>query len=113
MTRRMDTSGITGTEHGSIMFNGPEAVDVYRVTLLASSMALNIKTGMIPTRGVTKTRMRDMANQYSGSKAKNIKAALHDLVLWLEVALDKPYTNPLVLEAAGLLPLEQRTAKDA
>lgn len=107
MTRKLDTSGITVHPHGTITFDGPEAVDVFRIHTLASSMALNIRTGMIPTRGVTKTKMRDLANQYSGSKAKNIKDALRDLVIWLEVASGKPYTNPLVLEAAGLEQIQE------
>lgn len=108
MTRRLDTSGIHTTEHGSVVFEGAAAVDVYRVNLLASSMALTLTTGMLPTRGVTKTRMRDMANGYSGSTAKNLKAALRDLVLWLEVASPGGYGNPRVLAAAGLAPLAER-----
>lgn len=106
MTRRLDTSGITQHEHGTITFEGREAVDVYRVHLLQSSMALTIKTGMLPTRGVTKTAMVRMAAQYSGSKAKRLPEALRDLTLWLEVAMDKPCTNARVLEAAGLEPVE-------
>jgi hypothetical protein len=103
--KKLDTSGITAHE-GGYTADGAEAVDVVRCLHLQSAMALNIRTGMLPTRGVTKTKMRDMANAYSGSKAKNIVQALHDLVIWFEAATDKPVTNPLVLEAAGLTRLE-------
>lgn len=107
MTRRLDPTGLSMSAHGTIHADGPAAVEVLRVMTLASSMALTLQTGLLPTRGVTKTRMRDAANAYSGSTARSLKPALRDLVLWMEVALERPCTNPRVLEAAGLPPVQE------
>lgn len=112
MVQRIPTTGITASPTGSIHFDGADAVNVYRILQLQSSMALYLATGMIPTRGFGSTRMRNAANEYSGSKARNLKQALKDFVLWSEVALDKPCTNPRVLEAAGLEPSEDRCSWD-
>ena len=51
-------------------YNGPKAVDVFRVRILASSIQLHGKTGMKPTRGVTITKMMKMATEYTGKKYK-------------------------------------------
>lgn len=102
MVKKMDKSGIEPMPGGGVAFEGPAAVDVYRLLSTMSGAALYLSTGIKPTRMHTPTRMRDVLNGYSGSSAKNLKAALRDCVVWSEVALGKPCDNPCVLEAAGL-----------
>lgn len=101
MVKKIDTSGIT-VKDGDIICEGREAVQIYAVISLQSSMALNINTGMLPSRGWTKTRMRQTANFWSGSKAGNMVTALRDLVLWTEAATGVECKSATVLKAAGL-----------
>ena len=105
--RKLDTSGISTSETGSIFFDGPDAVHLFRCIAIESAAALYLRTGIKANRAYTPTAMRNAMNADSGSKAKNLKQALHDHVLWLEAATDKPVGNPLVLEAAGLSHVEE------
>lgn len=41
-------------------------MDIFRATMLAGSLRLFAKTGMIPTRGVTGAKMLKMANELTG-----------------------------------------------
>jgi hypothetical protein len=45
--------------------------------------------------------MRDSLNAQSGSKAKNLRQALKDHVVWFEAAAGKAVNNPTVLKAIG------------
>ena len=85
----------------STSFDTPEGIDFYRQTVIASGAALYLSTGLRPNRMYTPTRMRDALNEFSGSKAKNLKTALHDYVAWRDTT-SLPVTNPRVREAAGL-----------
>ena len=60
---------------------GPDAVDLCRVRMLNSAIRLHWRTGMIPTRGITITKMFAMATQYTGKAYKrgDHVAALADL----------------------------------
>lgn len=100
--RKLDTSGISTSETGTIFFDGPDAVHVFRCIAIESAAALYLRTGIKANRAYTPTAMRNAMNEDSGSKAKNLKQSLHDHVLWLEAATGKPVTSQMVLEAAGL-----------
>lgn len=58
------------------VFDTPEGVAFFRATAIAHGAALYLNTGMKPNRAYTPTRMRDALNELTGSKAKNLKAAL-------------------------------------
>jgi hypothetical protein len=53
----MSQPQIIAHKDGGMSFVGPAAVDVYRITMLASSIKMYAACGIIPTRGVTITRM--------------------------------------------------------
>lgn len=77
----MNQSQIEIGSHGGVAFVGPDAVDLYRVRLLNSAIRLHWRTGMIPTRGVTITKMFEMATRYTGKRYKrgDHVAAMADL----------------------------------
>jgi hypothetical protein len=83
-----------------MMFDTPESIAFYRMTVIASGAALYINTGIKPNRAYTPTRMRDALNQATGSSAKNLKAALTAYVDKAE-EFGRPITNPQVLKAVG------------
>lgn len=64
---------------------GKDAVEFARVRMLRSSLIIWQKTGMIPTRGVTVTRMLGMCHAYTGKSYKRgeVPAAVADLEVWL------------------------------
>ena len=53
-----------------ITFQGPDAVSVYAIRVLASGLALYAKTGMIPNRAYTPTKMLSRASEYTGVRYK-------------------------------------------
>lgn len=53
-----------------ITFDGPDAVSVYAMRVLASGLALYAKTGMIPNRAYTPTKMLSRASEYTGVRYK-------------------------------------------
>ena len=53
-----------------ITFNGPDAVSVYAIRVLASGLALYAKTGMVPNRAYTPTKMLSRAAEYTGVRYK-------------------------------------------
>lgn len=59
-------------EHGAggTAFVGPDATNMIRATVLASALKLYALHKIIPTRGVTPTRMLAMASGYSGKRYK-------------------------------------------
>jgi hypothetical protein len=71
---------------GGITFSGQDAVRLYAATSLRGAIKLHQKCGMIPTRGVTITRMLQAASQYSGKKYKRgeHQKAIDDLTVWIE-----------------------------
>jgi hypothetical protein len=75
----MSKNEITFTANGGASYVGPKGVNVFRLRCLAGAIRLYAKTGMIPTRGVTITKMMKQAEQDTGKKFKKrdyITAAL-------------------------------------
>jgi hypothetical protein len=64
---------------------GRDATELFRVNMIKVSIKLYMKTGMIPTRGVTINKMLKMAEQYTGRKYKKSEAAyaVEDLHNWV------------------------------
>lgn len=56
--------------HEGMSFEGKAGIDVYRYTLLASSLRLFAKTGLKPTRGIGGKQMMAMATELTGVKFK-------------------------------------------
>jgi hypothetical protein len=69
----------------SITYAGPDATAFLAVRMLRSSINLYMKTGIIPTRGVTISRMLAAAGQRTGKKYKRGQAAqaVADLDTWI------------------------------
>lgn len=73
-------------ETGGITFVGKDSVNLVRAITLKNSINLHKKIGMIPTRGVTITKMFAMATQYTGKTYKRgaHQQAIDDLHIWIE-----------------------------
>ena len=54
---------------GGTCFAGPDAVQLFRAATLRSALGL-LKVGIIPTRGLTKTKALAMVTQYTGQTYK-------------------------------------------
>jgi hypothetical protein len=85
MTTNNNDSSIT-ISAGGTTFAGPDAVMLFRTAALASALGLYAKCGMIPTRGVTITRMLQSASAVTGKKYKRGEAlkAQADLKTWCD-----------------------------
>ena len=85
----MSTSSITVKAGVATSYNGPDAVNLFRAKMLKASIGLHRKTGMIPTRGVTITKMFAMATQYTGQKYKRGEhlRAEEDLQVWISTMI--------------------------
>jgi len=63
---------------------GESQVNFFRLQTLYRALHLHRETGMIPTRGMSRRRMLDMAEQYTGTRYKGSdkgsEAALRDLL---------------------------------
>jgi hypothetical protein len=67
-------SSITYDKDGNATsFNGPAAVDLYRIQTLRSALSL-LSKGITPTRGLTMTKALGMATEYTGTKYKRTQA---------------------------------------
>lgn len=82
----MTESSITVHQSGAISFDGPDATNYFRAFTLRQSLERYAKFGMIPTRGVTITRMLTMATDYTGKRYKRGEAlkAAADVRVWCE-----------------------------
>jgi hypothetical protein len=82
----MDNSHITVTKNGGMCFAGPDATRLYAAMQIKSFIGLYQKCGMIPTRGMTITRMLEAATRYTGQTYKRGQAskAMDDLTIWIE-----------------------------
>ena len=82
----MSDSSVTVYGNGGASFVGPDATNLLRATMLRSSIKLHRDCGMIPTRGVTITKMFAMAKGYTGKSYKRgaHNAAIADLTVWIE-----------------------------
>lgn len=74
--------------HGpsSTSFVGPDATALFRAMTLHSAIKLYLATGMIPTRGVTISKMLVIATQITGKTYRRGagQAAVDDLQVWIE-----------------------------
>lgn len=68
---------------------GFDATRLMRVKMLRSFIDLHKKTGMIPTRGVTITKMFKMAEEYTGQRYKRGEhdRAVADLNVWISAMM--------------------------
>ena len=55
---------------GGTSYNGPDAVDLFRLKTLRSGISMHQKFGMIPTRGVTITKMLGMVTAITGKNTR-------------------------------------------
>lgn len=64
---------------------GRDATELYRVNMIKTSIKLYVKCGLIPTRGVTISKLLKMATVYTGRKYKRSEAmyAVEDLHNWV------------------------------
>ena len=78
-------SGVTIANHATTYF-GRDGVELFRVKTLKSSISLWLKCGLIPTRGVTITKMLKLATHYTGQKytTKKAQQAVEDLQAWID-----------------------------
>jgi hypothetical protein len=83
----MDDDSFIGVDNGECRsFVGPDAVNYVRAVYLANSLKLYAKAKIIPTRGVTATKMLAMATGYSGKAYKRgqyVEAA-NDVQKWAD-----------------------------
>lgn len=80
------TSEIIHHASGGTTLAGPDAVNLYRAIVLASSMRLFAKTGIKPTRGVGGPQMLAMATQYTGKTytRTQMEQAAEDVKHWAD-----------------------------
>lgn len=80
----MSNSEIICHPHGTT-FSGPDAVDLYRAISLRAALTLWTKTKMIPTRGLTITKMLALCTSYTGKtyKRTQVPQAIADLQVWI------------------------------
>jgi len=63
----VDNSSITVDKEGRVVaYDGKDGVELFRIRTLASSLRLFAATGIIPTRGITYSKMLRMAEKYTG-----------------------------------------------
>jgi hypothetical protein len=55
-------------------FNGPEAVDVFAMAVIASGLRMYARCGMYPTRAYTPGNMMRAAKAHLGEAGKGLKA---------------------------------------
>lgn len=80
------TDSMIAVNKGSTTFIGPDATNLYRCAVLRGAIKLWAGTGIIPTRGMTITRMLAQATGYSQKPYKRGEAlkAVEDLTQWIE-----------------------------
>jgi hypothetical protein len=73
-----------------------DAIPMFRVITLKGAIKLHRQTGLIPTRGVTISKMLAMAGEITGEKYKRgqHERAEADLQLWIDAAkASMPYKD--------------------
>ncbi len=70
--------------------SGPKAVEIYAIRCLMLAIKLYLDTGMLPTRGVTPTRMRDIATSHTGKNYKRGRNGLETAAADLKIMLEGP-----------------------
>lgn len=66
----MSQNEISFTANGGATYAGPKGTNVYYLRCLASAIRLYAKCGIIPTRGVTISKMMKQAAAATGQKFK-------------------------------------------
>jgi len=81
-----DDSHVTIGPNGGMSFVGPDAVRLFAAVSLKSAIGLHRKCGMIPTRGVTITKMLAQATQVTGKQYRRgqHQQAEADLQIWID-----------------------------
>ena len=81
----MDNSELHVKNGQITAYVGFDATRLMRARMLKSFIDLHKKTGMIPTRGVTITKMFKMAKEYTGQTYKRGEhdRAVNDLNVWI------------------------------
>ena len=81
-----DPSAVTH-HNGGTTFTG-DAIHLYRAVTLKGAIKLHRDHGMIPTRGMTITKLFGIAQQITGKKYKRGQhdAAIQDLTVWIDAA---------------------------
>ena len=83
----MKTSEVIVHEGGGVTFIGQDAVRLYKAMALVSALELYARSEIIPTRGMTITRLMAIASSVSGKKYGRGQAliAAEDVQVWIEV----------------------------
>ncbi len=94
-------SYITVNQFGNTSgYVGPDATNLFRVMCLTNALGIYHKTGMIPTRGMTASKMLAFAGQVTQKRYKRgeIVSAIEDLRMWcvnMKSALPEVQERPL------------------
>lgn len=70
MTQVNTSEIVVNKDGGAVCYSGPDAVDIFRLKTLRNGIDMHKKFGMIPTRGVTITKMLAMVTAFSGKTYK-------------------------------------------
>lgn len=83
-----DNSQISIMEGGT-MFTGPDSIALYRAIALRGALKLYARSGILPTRGMTITKMLKAATEYTGKdygrgNVNKAQAAAAEMTVWIE-----------------------------
>jgi hypothetical protein len=86
VTAAIDDSYVVVNSTGTL-FVGTDATNLFRAITLASAIDLYMKTGLVPTRGVTGPKMLALAKEYTNVvyKRGQYAQALAELRRWIAV----------------------------
>jgi hypothetical protein len=75
-------------KNGTMSFNGADATNLYRASMIKQGIRLHRDTGMLLTRGATITKLFGMASEYTGQKYKRGQhdLAIADMTAWIDAA---------------------------
>lgn len=75
-----------GSDNMATTFVGADAINLFRAGVLRGVLNLYASCGIIPTRGVTITKMLTLATTYTGKKySRNmVLQAVADITIWIE-----------------------------
>lgn len=85
----MNTDRVEVYGNGGMAFVGADAVELFRVMHVRSAIKLHRLTGMMPTRGVTITKLLTIAEGVTGKAYKGKdkhQRAEADLTTWIDAA---------------------------
>lgn len=93
----MQTSEIIIHKGGGATYVGPDATNLVRAVHLRGFITLYMRSGMIPTRGLTITKLLTMCKQYTNKTYKRTEQAkaVADMTIWIDtMKLGMPITEP-------------------